>query len=117
MSGPILITTSDYTGPDRRGILMNDSEERRQSQEVAIARLEVNVEYIKTSLDEIRTQLRNTSCSDCEAMQFAKKLEADTNNKLQSMVTGRRFTVTTAIAVGSLALVILEVLLKMFKVL
>lgn len=116
MSGPILITTSTYTGPDRRGKFMSELEERRQSQEVAIARLEVNVEYIKTGLDEIKSQLRATSCSDCEAMQYVKKVERETNEKLQNLVSNRRFMLTSAIALSSLGLVALQVLLKFLKV-
>jgi hypothetical protein len=115
MSEPILITTSTYTGPDRRGIFMSDQDDRRQSQEVAIARLEVNVEYIKIGLDELRGQLRLASNTDCDAMEYIKRLEKETDERLQNMVSSRRFALTTMVAVCSLGLVLLQILLKLLK--
>lgn len=96
---------------------MDNTEERRQTQEVAIARLEVNVEYIKQSIDEMRNQLKATNCSDCEAMRYAKALSASTETRFGSLVTNKRFNITTGVSLLAITLVILQVILKLAGIL
>ena len=69
-----IITTRNYTGPERRGYSMIQPE-RRETNEVAIARLEVNVEYIKQAVDEIKTYLPALQTSEAKTASVSQRLD------------------------------------------
>jgi len=102
MSGPILITTSTYNGPERRGKFMVEHDEKRQTNEVAIARLEVNVEYIKQAVDEIKQR----SCDNCVTAAALREHREDHKLHADAKRDRIRYIITTAIAVLALAITV-----------
>lgn len=74
---------------------MTDQGERRQTNEVAIARLEVNVEYIKQAVDEIKKQ----SCQDCVTGVALRAHIEDHKKYATNRSSNIKYLITTMVAV------------------